>query len=542
MRRRTDAPWIGPWLLLMAAAAYWLWVGLTQRSVVEDDGISILAADGILRHGYPLLPSGYLYHRAYLPNYLLAASIAAFGMNDLGILIPSLLLALAGLCLVYRFAADAWDHPAAGFLAMIWLVAQQRQTFYATSARMYMSLQFFSLLACWAAWRGYVKGERPFRWVAALAAAGAIFSHQQGGALLIIIPAAVLIARRMQGRTSAPLNRAGAIATLAGLWAAFYAATIYRPPGAMHVLAVRSGMNTKHTEFNLDLWAWLKHAAMLEATVPFGALLFPLVVWTVWRAIRRPRDAASPGIAYLGTVVMLGSLAVAAATRDPEARFWMYIVPPYVLLLSVSLLAFQDWWSSPQARKRIGGISSRRAAALGLGGWVAVLLAGMGLAGGWARYPRLVTAAYGQPCLESRCSPAVESQYERLRRVVLPEDAVISSNPWVTYYYLGRLDGFAKERRRGNGGFEPFPIATDEYFGVPLLDTAAEVKALARSSRRVWILADYKFGRYSSPEVQRAVKRAFDAYPMEGPCAVYVNRPEPADSWRARKRTSGTAR
>ena len=38
-------------LLLMAIGlAYWLWFGLTQRTINGDDGISILAAQGILDH------------------------------------------------------------------------------------------------------------------------------------------------------------------------------------------------------------------------------------------------------------------------------------------------------------------------------------------------------------------------------------------------------------------------------------------------------------------------------------------------------------
>ena len=39
-------------LLIALALGYWIWFGLTQRGIIEDEGISILMAEGILEHGY----------------------------------------------------------------------------------------------------------------------------------------------------------------------------------------------------------------------------------------------------------------------------------------------------------------------------------------------------------------------------------------------------------------------------------------------------------------------------------------------------------
>ena len=80
-------------LLLAIGLAYWMWFGLTQRTINADDGISILAAQGILDHGIPRLESGFMYARGLIPHYLLAASIGSFGLNDLGIMMPSLIFA-----------------------------------------------------------------------------------------------------------------------------------------------------------------------------------------------------------------------------------------------------------------------------------------------------------------------------------------------------------------------------------------------------------------------------------------------------------------
>ena len=97
--------------LLALAAIYWLGFGLTQRSVVEDEAISILAAEGVLEHGYPRLPSGLGYHRSYLPTYLLAGGLAIFGKNAFSILLPGLLLSLGALLFTARYARDVLGRP-----------------------------------------------------------------------------------------------------------------------------------------------------------------------------------------------------------------------------------------------------------------------------------------------------------------------------------------------------------------------------------------------------------------------------------------------
>ena len=95
-------------VLIVVALTYWLWFGLTQRSVSTDPGISILAAQGILEHGYPLLPSGFTYYKGVLVNYLVAGSVWAFGLNDFSIMLPGILLGLGSLVLLYRLAKDVF--------------------------------------------------------------------------------------------------------------------------------------------------------------------------------------------------------------------------------------------------------------------------------------------------------------------------------------------------------------------------------------------------------------------------------------------------
>ena len=66
---RRDPVFVG---LFVAIMAWWTLHGLYGRSIVTDDGISLLAARGIREHGYPILPSGLVYARSYLAHYALA--------------------------------------------------------------------------------------------------------------------------------------------------------------------------------------------------------------------------------------------------------------------------------------------------------------------------------------------------------------------------------------------------------------------------------------------------------------------------------------
>ena len=138
-------------LLLGLAIAYWILFGLTTRNISTDEARSIIAAQSILEHGYQLFPSGFIYLRGFVPHYLLAGSIFALGENDFSLMLPSLLFSLGSLWLVYKIAKGVLGRPWIGVIAVALMIILQNQTFYATSPRMYMSLQFFTTLAVYGA-------------------------------------------------------------------------------------------------------------------------------------------------------------------------------------------------------------------------------------------------------------------------------------------------------------------------------------------------------------------------------------------------------
>jgi hypothetical protein len=503
--------------LLGATAAYWLWFGLTQRSVVGDEGISLLAAQGVLDHGYPRLPSGFLYNRAYLPTYVLAASLALGGWNDLAIMLPSLIMALVSIWITSRIGATVLGRPLVGLAAAFGLALLQSQTFYATSARMYMSLQAFSIVATYGAWRGFVKGELAFKGVTAVAIAGAILSHEQGGTLLVAVPIGLLVTRTMQGPSRPPLRTSAVLLGLVLLWAAFYAATVYEPAARMPAVSAHSGVDADHAGLNLNITQWLRHAVVAERTLPLGALVLPGLAWLLLGAVRAPHVPAHQGLVFTVSMFLAGAFALVMNINQAHSRFWVMLLPLHALLVCRGGAGVAEW-----ARAAAVSPASRRLMALTCVSWPLIVLGASAAAFGPAVYLAFVREAYGMPpCRTATCSMDIAAEHMKLRDVLAPGDVVVTSNPMVTYYYLGQVDGFLRERRDG-ARFVPFQHVRDEYFGIPLIDRVSELTALRDSGRRIWIVMDYKVRSYVSRATRDFVTGSFAPFLEGNALSIYV--------------------
>jgi 4-amino-4-deoxy-L-arabinose transferase-like glycosyltransferase len=517
---------------------------MTQLSVTTDTGISILAAQSILQHGYPVFPSGIIYYKAALPNYLLAGSIAAFGLTDFSIILPSLLMGLGSLYLVYHLGRDVLDRPWLGLAAAAFLVSLETQSYYAASPRMYMSLQFFTLLAAYSAWRGYMRGSRVFRLVTVLAVAGAILSHAQGGVLTIALPVSVLAIKWLKEGTPPSIHDLWPLSALIVLGAIYvYFVPLRNLP--QPVLPV-------HVEFpipqvalsglNLDPAGWVSHINWLEHTVPLGLLLVPVLAVLGFRAIREPRGDSNLGTLYLLMLFGIWALGVLGYVRISGVRFWIGIVPVYALLLLLGINTLSKWFLASERDWTPRWFGTRALWPAGLIGWAAVVILGMSLHYGALAYPKVISAGYGIPCSDPEepivsfgspprrnsadgdCSGGVEAQYVALRPLVKENDIIISTRPFVTSYYLGRADGWLAQRKVGTS-FAAFDGPIDAYYGSPLIDTRDELLELKHSPQRVWIVTEVRRRRNLSVDIT-ALLQEFSVHGEPGPLAVYVNSAE----------------
>jgi 4-amino-4-deoxy-L-arabinose transferase-like glycosyltransferase len=285
-------------LVMMAALAYWLWFALNQRSIDGPDSLSVLAAQGIVEHGLQRFPSGFLYPRGYVPHYLLAGSFSAFGVNHFSLALPSLLLGLGTLWLVYLFARRILGSPWIGVAAAALLVALQVQTFYATGPRMYMALEFFTVLAAYSAWRGYIEGSARFQFVTVLALGAALLSNQEAALLLPAIPAAVLAVILVSCR---PISRLFSPVTLLGAFliaAVVYFVFLFPIPNVMPSVAYDDGRADERVGLALNVVAWGKHLVNLERALPYGLALVPVTFFAAFRAGVNRQLKTMSGILY----------------------------------------------------------------------------------------------------------------------------------------------------------------------------------------------------------------------------------------------------
>jgi 4-amino-4-deoxy-L-arabinose transferase-like glycosyltransferase len=525
--------------LLGLAGVYWLWLGLTQRSVSTDPGISILAAQSILDHGYPLLPSGVIYYKGLLPSYVVAGSIAAFGVNDFSITLPSLLMGLGSLYLVYCMGRDVLGRPWLGFAAAVILIVVETHSYYAVSPRMYMSLQFFATVSAYSAWRGHIQGSRVFRVVTTLAVAGATLSHPQGSVLIAAVPVSIITVMSLKESaipSLSELRRFAGLIVFAALY--FYFFLLGNLPQPTPVVLEAPVIRGSQRGLNLDPAVWASQLNWLEHTVPLGLLLAPVVAVLGFRAFRDRREVASFGILYLLLLFGIWALGMHGYIKISGTRFWIGIAPVYVLLLLLSIDLLREWFISDGAETSSGKFRRRALWSAPLVGWAAVVILGISLHYGPMGYPNVLKAGYGIPCSDGQiCSPAVERHYDALKSIIEENDVLISTRPFVASYYLRRPDGWLGQLRTGTG-HAPFNSATDAYFGIPLIDTNEELVELARSPQRVWVITDSPPQRTLSVDTAARLQELFRLYRESGQLTVYTNFPKSRHSGVKRERSA----
>ncbi|MCC6177093.1 MAG: glycosyltransferase family 39 protein [Chloroflexi bacterium] len=188
-------------LVVIIALAFWLrFTGLEGQdgTLSIDEARLALAGRGILEHGVPVMPTGWLYTRGLLPAYLVAASFATLGQTDLAARLPSV---LAGTLLVpvMYFTGRLLAGRAGGLFAALAVAAypplvtwSREAWFYALYVLLCMAALFFILRA--------QRSQHPHdRILAGLLAGLTLFAHELG--VFLVVPLAAQAALRLwQGR------------------------------------------------------------------------------------------------------------------------------------------------------------------------------------------------------------------------------------------------------------------------------------------------------------------------------------------------------
>ena len=517
-------------IVIALGGMYWLWFGLTQRYVVTDDILSLQAAQSILEHGIPRFPSGYLYLRGYPSHYMVAGSIWVFGLNSFSVMLPSLLMAFGSLWITFLFAKDILGRPWLGILAGILLIALDMQTFYATSPHMYMTFQFFSMLAFYSGWRAFVGQESKFRLITFLAVGAAILTHIEAGILIVSIPVSLVLfklfkERRIPSVSLSSLYSPQIVIGILVIIPVVLFIYIYAIPGAMPVISDHGGLppGADGDGLNLNPFNWAKHIFHLERALPYGLSLVLVTVFLVATGIRGSSDRKAIDMVYPLLIIGISAVGLFLSTTKNTPRLWMFVLPIYALILSYGLATVAEVYGA--VRKKGASQDLLRRAMI-----VPLLAVGVALNFGLVSlaenttYADLAVQGYGLPCTEATtCDMSTRRYYQDLQQMIGPDDLIVTTNSHFTYYHLGRADGQLRERRLEEGGFTTFEYPSDEYYGMPLIDTIAKLQGFLEERRRVFVIADEKVQTFISPETARFLEDNFIEFYEGVGITTYVN-------------------
>jgi len=135
---------------------------LGLSSFWSDEAVFALSAEGVLKHGYPLLPSNRIYPTSFISSYGLAVSIGIFGNNEFAARLPSVLFGAASVFLLY-FLGKRASNVGLGLLSSIILAVSPFEIVWSREARSYAEFQFFSLLFAYQSYRYYLVGNEKAR-------------------------------------------------------------------------------------------------------------------------------------------------------------------------------------------------------------------------------------------------------------------------------------------------------------------------------------------------------------------------------------------
>ena len=189
-----------PVALLVLIAIPMIFYNLAYDSYWQDELTSFSVAQGILAHGIPVFPSGFLYPKAELYSYVLALSQAIFGDHDGTPRIISALEYVISIPLAY-FVGCYFFKRRIALLATVMLTFSPIALLWGRQIRMYEQAQLFTLLVVYIFHRAVQERERPYLvYLAMLSLLANYFSHEETFIIMPALAICVLLLSKKPGR------------------------------------------------------------------------------------------------------------------------------------------------------------------------------------------------------------------------------------------------------------------------------------------------------------------------------------------------------
>ena len=150
-------------LTVLLSAGFFLRIrNLGYLSFWGDDGHTVIGTISIIKHGYPLLPSGFVLFHSILHYYLNVIPVLIFGATEFAFRLTSVIFGCGTIVLAY-FAGKDVANKFCGFLSAAIVTFSTWYLYFSREARYFSQLQFFFLLSLYFFYLGFVREKRPFR-------------------------------------------------------------------------------------------------------------------------------------------------------------------------------------------------------------------------------------------------------------------------------------------------------------------------------------------------------------------------------------------
>lgn len=497
-------------LLLGGVTLVGFYFGLTYLLTVSphvDEYSTIWAAQQVIQHGLPLLPSGFFYSQGLLFTYLDALFLGLFGFSEPVARVPGLLVGTVGIPLLY-LVGKRFFSKWVGLLAAALLALAPETIIWMGRARMYSLQTLLVLLALYYLGRGAVEGDvSRERYLFALFFILALFSQM---VTILLLPAVILaLAARwgwrwlFRGDVIAPLLLAGLGAAVAVLLNSIGGPVT--DSAQRLFLALSTGWGIKPAFYFREFF-WSPSRCPLTLLLILGFIY--LLVGTFKAASRgKLADFRERNAIYLflysvfGLTIFQLVFLIGETWRRP--RYVAMLLPVYFLLAGATLLKGMAW----------GGSWLRRD-------------------GRWQPVPRvkptvislllvaIVTVLFLPEALTVLRQQEVgyDLAFDYVRDRWQPGDAILMPLPSISGVYLGQCDGYVLQQGYREYVVERDGALVDRWTAAPLLASVRQLQDVLAAKERVWLVVDdVRLDQGYNPDFKEYVRRNMEpAYRQQG--------------------------
>jgi hypothetical protein len=457
-------------------------------TLTVDEARLAMAARGILEHGVPQLPSGWVYTRGLLATYLTAPFLALLGPSDFAVRLPAVLAGTALIPVGYWLGREVAGRIG-GLLVVALLVGHPSLVVWSRQAWFYALYLLLAAAALLFLLRAARTGSSRDQLLAGLLVGLCAFAHEAGAFLLLPLTAQVG-ARVWQTRQDRAAWRAPvASLVIAGLALALLWLLILRLRADSLV-----GAYGEVDEYLTPALEWSRIRFYLRILLDGPGLLLAAALAGIVLAIRQRRlSTALLWLALAPSVVHAAFL----IPRGPQERYGL------LLIVIVAVLAAQglSLLSGPLAAllRRLSGRQQPVASSV---------LACLCL---------IVVAAHqdvGRALDRAALSPKEGSWLRAVRELAIGPDAIVMTDvPTTVGWYVGGLDYWLSSADYEKYTVDVGGIRRDVHTGAVLVRTRGEFDRLVArplAGQTVWVIASgrsYQWGELVDDDLKSTLDR-----------------------------------